>query len=197
MLQKSAVDGIFLKLINQHNFPLHFHPEIPQNLVDYFPLFSKKLLDLNSTICKHPILSNTNPFLIFNYSRIIMKFLYQLPSGVYLMLILFFTSSAENFYINAQFYHSSGIYFEPISKIRLFSKNYNFTSYFDILQPENSKYKIVDISHKLYEHCVLMYIANNCNKLHNRHTQIEFMKKTYKLLSRRNIIYIQTSSQYH
>ena len=27
MLQKSAVDGMFLKLINQHNFPLQFHLE--------------------------------------------------------------------------------------------------------------------------------------------------------------------------
>ena len=69
-----------------------------------------------------------------------MKFLYQLPSGVYLMLILFFTSEAENLYIVPQFYHSSGIYFEPISKIHLFSANYNFISYFDILQPENLEY---------------------------------------------------------
>ena len=68
------------------------------------------------------------------------------------MLILFFTSEAENLYINSQFYHASGIYFEPISKIRLFSENYNFISYFDILQPEKLKYKIVDISYKLYEH---------------------------------------------
>ena len=94
-----------------------------------------------------------------------MKLLYQLPSGVYLMIILFSTSKAENLYINSQFYHSSGIYFEPISKIRLFSENYNFISYFDILQPENLKYKIVDISHKLYEHCILPNIANNCNIL--------------------------------
>ena len=27
---------------NQRNFPLHFHLETPQNLVDCFPLFSKK-----------------------------------------------------------------------------------------------------------------------------------------------------------
>ena len=92
------------------------------------------------------------------------------------MLILFFTSKADNLYINSQFYHSSGIYFEPISKIRLFSENYNFISYFDILQPENLKYKIVDISHKLYEHCILTNIANNCN-IYNHHTQLEFMKK--------------------
>ena len=137
MLQKSAVDGMFLKLINQHNFPLHFRLETPQHLVLYFSRFSKKLLDLNPTICKHPIICNTNPFFFFSHSGSIMKFLYQLPSGVYLMLILFFTSIAENLYINSQFYHSSGIYFEPISKIRLFSKNYNFISYFDILQPEN------------------------------------------------------------
>ena len=105
-----------------------------------------------------------------------MKFIYQLPSGVYLMLILFFTSKAENFYINSQFYHSSGIYFKPFSKIRLFSENYNFISYFDILQPENLKYKIIDISHKLYEHCVLINIANNCN-IYYHHTQLEFIKK--------------------
>ena len=90
MLQKSAVDGMFLQLINQHNFPLHFHLETPQNLLDQFPLFFKKLLNLNPTICKHPILSNTNHIFFLSYSRRIMKFLYQLNSGVYLMLILFF-----------------------------------------------------------------------------------------------------------
>ena len=62
MLQKSAVDGMFLELINQHNFPLHVHLGTPQHLLVYFPLFSKKFRDLNTTICKHPILSNTNPF---------------------------------------------------------------------------------------------------------------------------------------
>ena len=80
-----------------------------------------------------------------------------------LMLILFFTSTAEHPYIHSQFYHSSGIYFEPISEIRLFSENYNFISYFDILQLENLKYKIYDISHKFYEDCVLTNIVNNCN----------------------------------
>ena len=60
------------------------------------------------------------------------------------MLILFFTSKAERFYNNSQFYQSSDIYFEPISRIRLFSENYNFISYFDILQPENLKYKILE-----------------------------------------------------
>ena len=79
-------------------------------------------------------------------------------------------------YINSQFYHSSGIYFEPISKIRLFSENYNFICYFDILKPEYLKYKIVDISDKLYEYCILTNIANNCN-IYNHHTQLEFMKK--------------------
>ena len=133
MLQRNAVGGMFLKLINQHNFPLHFRLESPQHLVVYFPLFSKKLLDLNPTIRKYPILSEINPFFFFSHSRSIMKFRYQLPSGVYLMLILFFTSEAKNLYINSQFYHSSGIYFEPISKIRLFSENYNFISYLDIL----------------------------------------------------------------
>ena len=58
MLQKSAVDEIFWKLTNQPNFPLHFHLETPQDLADYFPLFSKKLLHLNPTTCKNPILSN-------------------------------------------------------------------------------------------------------------------------------------------
>ena len=95
-------------------FPIHFHIETPQHLVVYFLPFSKKLLDLNPIICKHPILSNTNSFFFFSHSRSIIKFLYQLPSGVYLMLILFFTFKAENLYINSQFYHSSGIYFEPI-----------------------------------------------------------------------------------
>ena len=95
-------------------FPPDFHLETPQHLVVNFPLFSKKLLDLNQTMCKHPILSHTNSFFFFRHSRSIMKFLYQLPSGVYLMLILFFTSEAKNLYINSQFYHSSGIYFEPI-----------------------------------------------------------------------------------
>ena len=44
------------------------------------------------------------------------------------------------------------------------------------MQSENSKYKIVDISHQLYEHCVFTNIANNCN-IYNHHTQLEFMKK--------------------
>ena len=142
MLQKSAVDGIFLKLINQHNVPLHFHLETPQSLVDYFPIFSKKLVDLNSTICNNTILSNTDSFFFFSHSRSMMKFLYKLPSGVYLMLIMFFTSKAERFYINSQFSHSSGIYFEPLSKIRLFSENDNFISNFDILllHPGNIKF---------------------------------------------------------
>ena len=101
-----------------------------------FSPFSKKLLDLYPTICKHAILSNTNAFFFFSHSRSIMKFLYQLPSRVYVMLILFFTSEEKNLYINSQFYHSFGIYFEPIWKIRLFSEHFNFISYFDILQPE-------------------------------------------------------------
>ena len=98
-----------------------------------------------------------------------MGFLYQLPSGVYLTLILFFTSEAENLYISSQFYHSSGIYFEPISTVRLFSENYNFVSYFATLQPENLKYKMVNIFHKLYEHCILTNIASDCN-IYNHHT---------------------------
>ena len=44
------------------------------------------------------------------------------------------------------------------------------------MQPENLKYKIVDISYELYEHCILTNIANNCN-IYNHHTQLEFMKK--------------------
>ena len=43
MLQNNAVNGMFLKLTNQHNFSLYFHLENPQNLVDYFPFFSKNL----------------------------------------------------------------------------------------------------------------------------------------------------------
>ena len=101
MLQQNAVEGIFFKLINQHNFPLQFHIKTPQHLEDYFPLFPKKLLDLNPTICKHPILSDTNPFFFFSHSRSIIKLLYQLLSCIYMILILFFTSKAENFYINS------------------------------------------------------------------------------------------------
>ena len=69
MLQKSAVDEIFLKKTNQPNFPLQFHQETPQHLVDFFPLFSKKPLDLNPTLCKHPILSNINPTFLFQPSE--------------------------------------------------------------------------------------------------------------------------------
>ena len=68
MLQKSAVDEIFLNLTNQPNFPLHFRQETPQNLVDYFPLFSKTFLDLNPITCKHPILSKINPTFLFQPS---------------------------------------------------------------------------------------------------------------------------------
>ena len=54
---------------NQPHFPLHFHLGIPQHLVDYFPFFSKKHLDLNPTTCKHPILSNINPTSLFQPSE--------------------------------------------------------------------------------------------------------------------------------
>ena len=77
----------------------NFRPPLPlrnsSHLVIYFPLFSKKLLGLNPTICEYPILSNSNPFFFFSHSRNIMKFRDQLPSGVYLMLILFFTSNEK------------------------------------------------------------------------------------------------------
>ena len=69
MLQKSAVDEIFWKLTNEPNFPLHFYLETPQHLADYFLHFSKKLLDLNPTTCKHPILSNINPTFLFQPSE--------------------------------------------------------------------------------------------------------------------------------
>ena len=69
MLQKSAIDEIFLKLTYKPYFPYHFCQETPQHLVDYFPLFSEKLLDLNPTTCKHPILSNINHIFLFQPSE--------------------------------------------------------------------------------------------------------------------------------
>ena len=69
MLQKSGVDEIFLKERNQPNFPFQFHQETPQNLVDFFPFFSKKLLDLNPTTCKHLIFSIINPTFLFQPSE--------------------------------------------------------------------------------------------------------------------------------
>ena len=54
-----------------------------------------------------------------------MNFQYQLTSGLYLMLIPFFTSKAVNYYINSQFYPSFGIYVESIFKKSLFSENSN------------------------------------------------------------------------
>ena len=50
---------------NQPNFPLHFNLETLQNLADYFPFFSKKLLDLNPTTCEDPILFNSNLTFLF------------------------------------------------------------------------------------------------------------------------------------
>ena len=55
-----------------------------------------------------------------------MNYLKQLASGVYLILIPLFYSKAEKYFIDAQFSHSSGIYFEPISKFRHFSEKYHF-----------------------------------------------------------------------
>ena len=92
-----------------------------------------------------------------------MNFLNQLTSAVYLILITLFHSKAEKHFIDSQFSHSSGIYFEPISKVRVFSEKYHFISYIDIFQPDVLKYKIIDFSHKLYEYCTLSNIANNCN----------------------------------
>ena len=75
------------------------------------------------------------------------------------MLISTFTSKAENLYISSQLYHSSGIYFEPILKIRLFSENYNFISYSDILPQENLQYKMINVSHKKFVDIVCLQIS--------------------------------------
>ena len=105
-----------------------------------------------------------------------MNFLNQLASRVYLILIPLRFSKAEKYFIDSQFSHSSGIYFEPISKVRLFSEKYYFISYIDIFQPDVLKYKIIDFSHKLYEYCILSNIAYNCN-LYDHQTQLDFIEQ--------------------
>ena len=85
----------------------------------------------------------------------------QVASRVHLILIPLLFSKVEKYFIDSQFSHSLGIYFEPISKIRLFSKKYHFISYIDIFQPDVLRYKIIDSSHKLYEYCILSNVANN------------------------------------
>ena len=103
-----------------------------------------------------------------------MNFLNRLASGVYLILIALFYSKAQKYFIDSQFSHSSNIYFESISKVRLFLKNI-FISYIDIFQPDALKYRIIDFSHKLYEYCILSNIANNCN-LYDHLTQLDFIE---------------------
>ena len=93
-----------------------------------------------------------------------------------ILILLFFFSKAEKYFIDSQFSHSSRIYFEPISKVRLFSEKYHFISYIDILQPDILKYKITYSSHKLYEYCILLNIANNCN-LYDHQTQLNFIEQ--------------------
>ena len=105
-----------------------------------------------------------------------MNFLNQLASGVYLILIPLFFSKSEKYFIDSQFSHSSGIYFEPISKVRLFPEKYHFISYIDIFQPNVLKYKIIDSSHKLYEYCILSNIADNLN-LYDHQTQLNFIEQ--------------------
>ena len=101
---------------------------------------------------------------------------------MYLILIPFFFSKAEKYFIDSQFSHSLGIYFEPISKFHLYSENYHFISYIDIFQPDVIKYKIIDSSHKLYEYCILSNIANNFN-LYDHQTQLDFIEqRIYYLL---------------
>ena len=124
MLQKIAVDGIFLKLINKNNFPFHFHSETPQNIDDYFPLFSKKLLTLNPTICKHPILSNTNPFFFFSHLRSIMKFLYQLVNSVFTAIFI----SIHNFITHIVFISNQFQKYVYFPKIIISSLIFTFCS---------------------------------------------------------------------
>ena len=97
-------------------------------------------------------------------------------SRVYLILIPLVFSNAEKYFIDSQFSHSSGIYFELVSKVHLFSEKYHFISYIDIFQPDVLKYKIIDSSHKLYEYCILSNIANNCN-LYDHQTQLDFIEQ--------------------
>ena len=95
---------------------------------------------------------------------------------MYSILFPFFYSKPETYFIDSQFSHSLGIYFEPISKVRLFPEKYHFISYIDIFQPDVPKYKIIDFSHKLYEYCILSNIANNCN-LYDHQTQLDFREQ--------------------
>ena len=105
-----------------------------------------------------------------------MNFLNQLASEVYSILIPLFFSKAEKYFIDSQFSHSSGIYFEPILKDRLFSEKYHFISYIDIFQPDILKYRIIDFSHKLYEYCIPLNFANYCN-LYGHQTQLDFIEE--------------------
>ena len=58
-----------LKDYKQPNFPLHFHLETLQHLVDYFLPSFQKFLDLNPITCKRPTLSNINPIFLFQPSE--------------------------------------------------------------------------------------------------------------------------------
>ena len=105
-----------------------------------------------------------------------MNLLNRLAFGLSLILISLFYSKEEKFFIDSQFSHSSGIYFKPILKARLFSEKYHFISYINVFQPDILKYGIIDFSHKLYEYCMLWNIANDCN-LYDHQTQLEFIQR--------------------
>ena len=142
----------FFKVDKSTQFPPPVPPRNSSTFSRLFPLFSRKL------------------------PRSLMNFLNQLASRVYLILIPLFFSEAEKYFIYSQFSHSSGIYFERISKVRLFSEKYHFISYIDIFQPDVLKYNIIDNSHKLYEYYILSNIANSCN-LYGNQTKLDFIEQ--------------------
>ena len=100
--------------------------ETPQHIADYFPLFSKELLALDPTTCKHPILSNINPTVLFQPSEKSNEF----PKSTSIRGVFKFNSTlflqSRKILHDSQFSHSSGIYFGPISKDSLFSEKYHF-----------------------------------------------------------------------